>query len=43
MGLIVVRIKHWLFVLQQPILIGWIEMLHLTNCYMRESIFNSFV
>ena len=23
MGLIVVTIKHWLFVLQQPILIGW--------------------
>ena len=23
MGLIVVTIKHWLIVLQQPILIGW--------------------
>ena len=23
MGLIVETIKHWLFVLQQPILIGW--------------------
>ena len=23
MGLIVVTIKHWLYVLQQPILIGW--------------------
>ena len=23
MGLIVVTIKHWLFVLQQPISIGW--------------------
>ena len=23
MGLIVVTIKHWLFVFQQPILIGW--------------------
>ena len=23
MGLIVVAIKHWLFVMQQPILIGW--------------------
>ena len=35
MGLIVVTIKHWLFVLQQPI----IEMLHLTNCYMSKIIF----
>ena len=32
MGLIVVTIKLFLLVLQQPILIGWIEMLHLTNC-----------
>ena len=39
MGLIVVTIKHLVFVLQQPILLDGIEMLHLTNCYMREIIF----
>ena len=39
MGLIVVTIKQWLFVLQQPILIGWIKMLHLTNCFMNKLIF----
>ena len=39
MGLIVVTIKHWLFGLQQPILIDGIKMLHLTNCYVSEIIF----
>ena len=39
MGLIVVTIKQWLFVLQQPILIDEIEKLHLTYCCMSKIIF----
>ena len=39
MGLIVVTIKHLLFALQQPILLGWGEMSHLTDSYMRKIIF----
>ena len=39
MGLNVVTIKHWLFVLQQPILIDGIKMLHLTYCYVSKIIF----
>ena len=35
MGLIVVTIKHFLFVLQQSLLLDGIELLHLTNCCMR--------
>ena len=38
MGLIVVTIKLFLLVLQQPILDG-IEKLHLTYCYMSKIIF----
>ena len=36
MGLIVVTIKHCVFVLKQP---DGIEMLQLTNCYVRKIIF----
>ena len=32
-------IKHLFCVLQQPILLDGIEMLHLTNCYMRDYYF----
>ena len=41
MGLIVVIIKHFSFVLQQSLLIGldWIELLHLMNCCERQIIF----
>ena len=35
MGLIIVTIKHLLFVFQQPIWLDGIELLHLTNCYVR--------
>ena len=40
MGLIVVTIKLFSLVLQQPILIGWDKkMLHLTSCYETKIIF----
>ena len=35
MGLIVATIQHFSFVLQQPILLDGIELLYLTNCFVR--------